>query len=110
MLAFVACASTASTPEGAVALGVTETGSGYAFHVLARGPAQGAYTLTALKSGASGTSRSVQSGRFDLTGGTTDTLSVSRTNTASGDHVTAELVVTWASGQTTTESFERMVR
>ena len=110
LLAFVACVGAPSPSSGGVSLNATETEAGFEFHVVARGRAQGRYSLTVLKSGASGTSRSAQSGRFDVEKDATVTLSASRTNAVSGDRVAAELVVTWADGRTTTEEFEQTVQ
>ncbi len=103
----VGCVSTQTPQDGSVVLKTQQDETTYAFSVLARGPAQGSYSLVVSKKGASGTSRSNQSGAFDVAGGAADTLSVSRINAASGDSVTAELVVSWSDGRTTTEVFEQ---
>ena len=67
--------------------------------------ASGTYTLTVERRGAAGTSRSRQSGAFDVAAGARDTLSVSRVNAVPGDVLLAELVVE-SGGVTTRDKVE----
>ena len=107
----VACAAPDSRPDDAAVRLVVTPGPSYTVAVVAESAqaASGTYTLTVERSGASGTSRSSQSGAFTVSAGGRDTLSVSRVNASPGDALRAELVATWDGGGETRDVFEETI-
>ena len=72
-------------------------------------PTSGTYELHVLKSGRTGRSDSRQSGAFNVLGTGRRVISSQSVALSEGDHIRAELTVTWADGQTERDMFEETV-